>query len=91
MLKTKRDDAEDPTMNNFYTIDNRYVYIFYLSQVAPPGMNQVQTMSCGACSIEHGQKAMFIAYRVCMYIELSYVPSSFFKYTFRMTIQIIVF
>lgn len=27
-------------------------------------MHQVQTMACGACSIEHGQKAMFITYQV---------------------------
>ncbi|XP_022315812.2 4-aminobutyrate aminotransferase, mitochondrial-like [Crassostrea virginica] len=34
-----------------------------LLAVAPPGMHQVQTMACGACSIEHGQKAMFITYQ----------------------------
>ncbi|XP_048757899.1 4-aminobutyrate aminotransferase, mitochondrial-like [Ostrea edulis] len=34
-----------------------------LLSVAPPGMHQVQTMACGACSIEHGQKAMFITYQ----------------------------
>ncbi|XP_064602101.1 4-aminobutyrate aminotransferase, mitochondrial-like [Liolophura sinensis] len=33
-----------------------------LLDVAPPGLNQVQTMACGACSIEHGQKAMFLTY-----------------------------
>lgn len=37
---------------------------FSLLKVAPPGMHQVQTMACGACSIEHGQKAMFITYQV---------------------------
>nr|KAG5704177.1 hypothetical protein BaRGS_009707 [Batillaria attramentaria] len=31
--------------------------------VAPPGMRHVQTMACGSCSVEHGQKAMFMAYR----------------------------
>ncbi|XP_060063513.1 4-aminobutyrate aminotransferase, mitochondrial-like [Ylistrum balloti] len=34
-----------------------------LLSVAPPGLNQVQTMACGACSVEHSQKAMFIAYQ----------------------------
>lgn len=34
-----------------------------LVAVAPPGLTEVQTMACGACSIEHGQKAMFIAYQ----------------------------
>lgn len=34
-----------------------------LLSVAPPGMHQVQTMACGACSIEHGQKAMFITHQ----------------------------
>ncbi|XP_041362949.1 4-aminobutyrate aminotransferase, mitochondrial-like [Gigantopelta aegis] len=33
-----------------------------LLAVSPPGLNQVQTMSCGACSIEHAQKACFITY-----------------------------
>ncbi|OWF52736.1 4-aminobutyrate aminotransferase, mitochondrial-like [Mizuhopecten yessoensis] len=34
-----------------------------LLSVAPPGLNQVMTMACGACSVEHSQKAMFIAYQ----------------------------
>lgn len=34
-----------------------------LIAVAPPGLREVQTMACGACSIEHGMKAMFIAYQ----------------------------
>ncbi|CAG2204744.1 ABAT [Mytilus edulis] len=34
-----------------------------LLAVAPPGLNEIQTMACGACSIEHGMKAMFIAYQ----------------------------
>ncbi|OWF52737.1 4-aminobutyrate aminotransferase, mitochondrial-like [Mizuhopecten yessoensis] len=34
-----------------------------LLAVAPPGLKQVQTMACGACSVEHSQKAMFIAYQ----------------------------
>ncbi|KAK7112739.1 hypothetical protein V1264_012141 [Littorina saxatilis] len=33
-----------------------------LMTVAPPGLQHVQTMACGSCSIEHGQKAMFMAY-----------------------------
>lgn len=35
-----------------------------LLSVAPPGLNQVQTMMCGACSVEHGLKALFSAYMV---------------------------
>ncbi|ESP04015.1 hypothetical protein LOTGIDRAFT_156617 [Lottia gigantea] len=34
-----------------------------LLAVAPPGMNHVQTMQCGACSIEHSQKAIFMWYQ----------------------------
>ncbi|XP_069124664.1 4-aminobutyrate aminotransferase, mitochondrial-like isoform X2 [Argopecten irradians] len=34
-----------------------------LLSVAPPGLSQVQTMACGTCSVEHSQKAMFIAYQ----------------------------
>ncbi|XP_046355036.2 4-aminobutyrate aminotransferase, mitochondrial-like isoform X1 [Haliotis rufescens] len=34
-----------------------------LLAVAPPGMSEVQTMACGACSVEHAQKALFIAYK----------------------------
>ncbi|KAI8794185.1 4-aminobutyrate aminotransferase, mitochondrial isoform X2 [Biomphalaria glabrata] len=34
-----------------------------LLSVAPPGMNQVITMGCGACSIEHALKAAFMAFR----------------------------
>ncbi|XP_053392835.1 4-aminobutyrate aminotransferase, mitochondrial-like isoform X2 [Mercenaria mercenaria] len=33
-----------------------------LVSVSPPGMTQVQTMACGACSVEHGLKAIFIKY-----------------------------
>ncbi|KAK3599279.1 hypothetical protein CHS0354_028634 [Potamilus streckersoni] len=33
-----------------------------LLSVAPPGLKQVQTMMCGACSVEHSQKAAFIRY-----------------------------
>ncbi|KAL4240525.1 hypothetical protein ACF0H5_001317 [Mactra antiquata] len=33
-----------------------------LLSVAPPGLNNVQTMACGACSVEHGLKAIFIKY-----------------------------
>ena len=32
--------------------------------MAPPGLKHVQTMSCGSCSVEHAQKAMFMAYKV---------------------------
>jgi hypothetical protein len=38
--------------------------MYFNFKVAPPGLTEVQTMACGACSIEHGQKAMFIAYQV---------------------------
>lgn len=34
-----------------------------LLAVAPAGLSEVHTMSCGACSVEHAQKAMFIAYK----------------------------
>lgn len=34
-----------------------------LMSVAPPGLHQVQTMACGACSIENSLKAAFMAYR----------------------------
>lgn len=34
-----------------------------LLSVAPPGLKHVLTMGCGSCAIEHGQKAMFMAYR----------------------------
>ncbi|XP_059179651.1 4-aminobutyrate aminotransferase, mitochondrial-like [Physella acuta] len=34
-----------------------------LLSVAPPGMSRVQTMGCGTCSIESGQKAVFMAYQ----------------------------
>ncbi|XP_033735756.1 4-aminobutyrate aminotransferase, mitochondrial-like [Pecten maximus] len=34
-----------------------------LLSVSPSGLNQVQTMACGTCSVEHSQKAMFIAYQ----------------------------
>lgn len=34
-----------------------------LLAVAPPGLSQVQTMGCGACSIEHALKAAFMAFR----------------------------
>ncbi|KAK7112737.1 4-aminobutyrate aminotransferase, mitochondrial-like isoform X2 [Littorina saxatilis] len=34
-----------------------------LMSVAPPGLSNVQTMACGACSVEHGQKAMFMSYQ----------------------------
>ncbi|XP_045213587.2 4-aminobutyrate aminotransferase, mitochondrial-like [Mercenaria mercenaria] len=33
-----------------------------LISVSPPGMTHVQTMACGACSVEHGLKAIFIKY-----------------------------
>ncbi|VDI72192.1 4-aminobutyrate aminotransferase / (S)-3-amino-2-methylpropionate transaminase [Mytilus galloprovincialis] len=38
-----------------------------LLAVAPPGLTEVQTMACGACSVEHAQKAMFIAFQVKFY------------------------
>ena len=41
----------------------------FLCQVAPPGMNQVQTMACGACSVEHALKGAFMAYRVRKFIH----------------------
>ncbi|RUS90829.1 hypothetical protein EGW08_001448 [Elysia chlorotica] len=34
-----------------------------LLSVAPPGMDQVTTMACGACSVENALKAAFMAYR----------------------------
>ncbi|KAK3768086.1 hypothetical protein RRG08_024516, partial [Elysia crispata] len=34
-----------------------------LLSVAPRGINQVQTMACGACSVEHALKGAFMAYR----------------------------
>ncbi|KAL5018148.1 hypothetical protein ScPMuIL_003870 [Solemya velum] len=34
-----------------------------LLSVAPPGLSQVQTMACGTCSVEHGQKALFMNYQ----------------------------
>ncbi|XP_076447734.1 4-aminobutyrate aminotransferase, mitochondrial-like isoform X2 [Babylonia areolata] len=34
-----------------------------LLSVAPPGLRNVQTMACGACSVEHGLKAMFMTYQ----------------------------
>ncbi|CAG5115352.1 unnamed protein product, partial [Candidula unifasciata] len=34
-----------------------------LLSVAPPGLRQVQTMACGACSIEHALKAAFMTYQ----------------------------
>lgn len=34
-----------------------------LMSVAPPGMKQVQTMACGACSVENSLKAMFMTYQ----------------------------
>ncbi|XP_060571460.1 4-aminobutyrate aminotransferase, mitochondrial-like [Ruditapes philippinarum] len=33
-----------------------------LVSVAPPGMNHVQTMACGTCSVEHGMKAVFMKF-----------------------------
>lgn len=33
-----------------------------LLSIAPPGLKSVQTMACGACSVEHGLKAIFIKY-----------------------------
>ncbi|XP_029650013.1 4-aminobutyrate aminotransferase, mitochondrial-like [Octopus sinensis] len=34
-----------------------------LLQVAPPGLNAVQTMACGSCSLENSQKLMFMAHQ----------------------------
>ncbi|XP_012944398.1 4-aminobutyrate aminotransferase, mitochondrial [Aplysia californica] len=34
-----------------------------LLSVAPPKLRQVQTMACGACSVEHALKAAFMGYR----------------------------
>ncbi|KAH9498856.1 hypothetical protein Btru_004835 [Bulinus truncatus] len=34
-----------------------------LLSVSPPGMKQVITMGCGACSVEHALKAAFMAFR----------------------------
>jgi len=34
-----------------------------LLSVAPPGLSQVNTMACGACSVEQALKAAFMAYR----------------------------
>lgn len=34
-----------------------------LMSVAPPGLTNVQTMACGACSVEHTLKAMFMTYQ----------------------------
>jgi len=34
-----------------------------LLDIAPTGMKNVQTMGCGACSVEHAFKAAFMAYR----------------------------
>jgi len=34
-----------------------------LMKIAPKGMSNVQTMMCGACSVEHSFKAVFMAYR----------------------------
>ncbi|CAI9739381.1 4-aminobutyrate aminotransferase, mitochondrial-like [Octopus vulgaris] len=31
--------------------------------VAPPGLNAVQTMACGSCSLENSQKLMFMAHQ----------------------------
>lgn len=33
-----------------------------LLSIAPPGLKSVQTMACGACSVEQGLKAIFIKY-----------------------------
>ena len=38
--------------------------ISHIFQIAPPGMDNVYTMMCGACSNEHAFKAAFMAYRV---------------------------
>ena len=34
-------------------------------QVAPPGMDNIQTMSCGSCSVENAFKLVFMKYMVC--------------------------
>ncbi|XP_059141308.1 4-aminobutyrate aminotransferase, mitochondrial-like [Physella acuta] len=34
-----------------------------LLSVAPPDMHQIQTMGCGACSVEHALKAAFMTFR----------------------------
>lgn len=34
-----------------------------LLSVAPPGLQQVQTMACGSCSVENAMKAAFMAFR----------------------------
>ena len=40
------------------------MYDFLLLQVAPRGLDCVQTLMCGACSVENAYKAAFIRYKV---------------------------
>lgn len=52
-----------PAMGLFPPRDHVQRLCKTLMSVAPPGLNIVQTMACGACSVEHGQKAMFMSYQ----------------------------
>lgn len=49
----------------FYIAMSKFAWsLINIWQVAPPGLNSVQTMACGACSVEQGLKAIFIKYMV---------------------------
>ncbi|XP_013402888.2 4-aminobutyrate aminotransferase, mitochondrial [Lingula anatina] len=52
-----------PAFGNFPSTDWPETVRNALISVAPPGMRYVQPMMCGACSNEHGYKAIFMAYQ----------------------------
>lgn len=52
-----------PAMGTFPGGDHAQRLKRTLMSVAPRGLTNVQTMACGACSIEHSLKAMFMTYQ----------------------------
>ncbi|KAK3768506.1 hypothetical protein RRG08_060868 [Elysia crispata] len=52
-----------PALGSYPPIDFVDRLVNSLMSVAPPGLSQMQTMGCGTCSIESGQKAVYMAYQ----------------------------
>lgn len=52
-----------PALASYPPVDFVDKLVSTLLSVAPSGLRQMQTMGCGTCSIESGQKAIFMAYQ----------------------------
>ena len=46
---------------------------YFFGKVAPPGLSEVTTMSCGTCSVENAFKLAFIHYKVIAFPSARWV------------------